>query len=144
MAPEPTPPLATIAAALRYERRVDISLTELARRAGIARSALSQLESGVGNPSVETLWELGVALDVGWRSTCRSAGRSSHGRPRSGGLRDLPGRRPAPLRGPRAGYLRDAGDGAPLTRCGCRDGELTKGGGSPEVRPDQRPKCPDQ
>ncbi|WP_431727543.1 helix-turn-helix domain-containing protein [Verrucosispora sp. TAA-831] len=65
MAPEPTPPLATIAAALRYERRrVGISLTELARRAGIAKSTLSHLESGVGNPSVETLWALGVALDV--------------------------------------------------------------------------------
>ncbi|MDG4796456.1 XRE family transcriptional regulator [Micromonospora sp. WMMD1082] len=65
MSPDPTPPLATIAAALRYERqRVGISLTELARRAGIAKSTLSQLESGAGNPSVETLWALGVALDV--------------------------------------------------------------------------------
>ncbi|MBM0239622.1 helix-turn-helix transcriptional regulator [Micromonospora sp. ATA32] len=62
---EPAPPLATIAAALRHERdRVGISLTELARRAGIAKSTLSQLESGVGNPSVETLWALGVALGV--------------------------------------------------------------------------------
>ncbi|MBM0260774.1 helix-turn-helix domain-containing protein [Micromonospora sp. 4G55] len=60
-----TPPLATIAAALRRERdRAGLSLTELARRAGIAKSTLSQLESGVGNPSVETLWALGVALGV--------------------------------------------------------------------------------
>ncbi|MEV1287855.1 XRE family transcriptional regulator [Micromonospora sp. NPDC049679] len=58
-------PLATIAAALRREReRAGISLTELARRAGIAKSTLSQLESGAGNPSVETLWSLGVALGV--------------------------------------------------------------------------------
>jgi transcriptional regulator with XRE-family HTH domain len=58
-------PLATIAAALRREReRVGVSLTELARRAGIAKSTLSQLEAGVGNPSVETLWSLGVALGV--------------------------------------------------------------------------------
>ena len=65
MSAEPAPPLATIAAALRREReRVNISLTELARRAGIAKSTLSQLESGMGNPSVETLWALGVALDV--------------------------------------------------------------------------------
>ncbi|SCL68880.1 transcriptional regulator, XRE family with cupin sensor [Micromonospora citrea] len=65
MSPEPAPPLATIAVALRRERdRVGISLTELARRAGIAKSTLSQLESGVGNPSVETLWALGVALGV--------------------------------------------------------------------------------
>ncbi|TYB37050.1 helix-turn-helix domain-containing protein [Micromonospora sp. AP08] len=65
MAIDPAPPLATIAAALRRERdRAGLSLTELARRAGIAKSTLSQLESGVGNPSVETLWALGVALDV--------------------------------------------------------------------------------
>ena len=58
-------PLATIAAALRRERdRAGLSLTELAKRAGIAKSTLSQLESGTGNPSVETLWALGVALGV--------------------------------------------------------------------------------
>jgi transcriptional regulator with XRE-family HTH domain len=58
-------PLATIAAALRAEReRAGLSLTELARRAGIAKSTLSQLEAGAGNPSVETLWSLGVALGV--------------------------------------------------------------------------------
>lgn len=54
-----------IAATLKREReRAGLSLTELARRAGIAKSTLSQLESGAGNPSVETLWALGVALDV--------------------------------------------------------------------------------
>lgn len=58
-------PLATIAAALRREReRVGVSLTELARRAGVAKSTLSQLEAGQGNPSVETLWALAVALGV--------------------------------------------------------------------------------
>ena len=58
-------PLATIAASLRREReRTGLSLTEVARRAGIAKSTLSQLESGSGNPSVETLWALGVALGV--------------------------------------------------------------------------------
>ncbi|MEU8182635.1 XRE family transcriptional regulator [Micromonospora sp. NPDC049044] len=65
MPPEPAAPLATVAAALRREReRVGISLTELARRAGVDESTLSQLESGTGNPSVETLWALGVALGV--------------------------------------------------------------------------------
>lgn len=60
-----TAPLATIAAALRREReRHGLSLTELARRAGVAKSTLSQLESGAGNPNVETLWALAVALDV--------------------------------------------------------------------------------
>jgi transcriptional regulator with XRE-family HTH domain len=54
-----------IAASLRRERaRTGLSLTEVARRAGIAKSTLSQLEGGTGNPSVETLWALGVALGV--------------------------------------------------------------------------------
>ncbi len=54
-----------IASSLRREReRHGISLAELARRAGIAKSTLSQLEAGTGNPGVETLWALAVALDV--------------------------------------------------------------------------------
>jgi transcriptional regulator with XRE-family HTH domain len=62
---DPAPPLATIAAALRSEReRVGVSISELARRAGVAKSTLSQLEAGTGNPSIETLWSLGVALGV--------------------------------------------------------------------------------
>ena len=56
-------PLGVIAASLRQERRRSgLSLTEVARRAGIAKSTLSQLESGTGNPSVETLWAICVAL----------------------------------------------------------------------------------
>lgn len=63
--PQPAPPLAAIAAALRREReRAGISLAELARRAGLAKSTLSQLENATGNPSIETLWSLGVALGV--------------------------------------------------------------------------------
>ncbi|MEU6642891.1 XRE family transcriptional regulator [Saccharomonospora sp. NPDC046836] len=58
-------PLAVIAASLQRERRrTGLSLAEVARRAGVAKSTLSQLESGTGNPSVETLWALSVALDV--------------------------------------------------------------------------------
>lgn len=58
-------PHAVIATAVRREReRAGLTLSELARRAKIAKSTLSQLESGVGNPSVETLWALGVALGV--------------------------------------------------------------------------------
>jgi transcriptional regulator with XRE-family HTH domain len=58
-------PLEVIAHSLRREReRIGLSLSELAKRAGIAKSTLSQLEAGAGNPSVETLWALGVALDV--------------------------------------------------------------------------------
>ncbi len=58
-------PLEVIAFSLRREReRTGLSLSELAKRAGIAKSTLSQLESASGNPSVETLWALSTALDV--------------------------------------------------------------------------------
>jgi transcriptional regulator with XRE-family HTH domain len=58
-------PLDAIAFSLRREReRAGLSLSELAKRAGIAKSTLSQLESANGNPSVETLWALSVALDI--------------------------------------------------------------------------------
>jgi transcriptional regulator with XRE-family HTH domain len=58
-------PLDVIASSLRRERgRTGLSLTEVARQAGIAKSTLSQLESGTGNPSVETLWALCVALEI--------------------------------------------------------------------------------
>ncbi len=67
-APGPAPtgaPLELIAASLRRERRrTGLTLTEVARRAGIAKSTLSQLESGTGNPSLETLWAICVALDA--------------------------------------------------------------------------------
>ncbi|WP_141325573.1 helix-turn-helix domain-containing protein [Myxococcus sp. AB025B] len=63
--PKPSRPLDAIAVALRREReRADMSLSELARRADISKSTLSQLESGAGNPSIETLWALAVALGV--------------------------------------------------------------------------------
>ncbi|MFJ4173784.1 helix-turn-helix domain-containing protein [Microbacterium sp. NPDC089696] len=54
-----------IARTLRREREAaSLSVSELARRAGISKATVSQLESGVGNPSVETLWALGVALGI--------------------------------------------------------------------------------
>jgi len=69
MADAPPPPsrlpLDWIAAALRRERtRAGLSLSELAKRAGIAKSTLSQLEAVSGNPSMETIWALAVALGV--------------------------------------------------------------------------------
>ncbi|MDU3936443.1 MAG: helix-turn-helix transcriptional regulator, partial [Serratia liquefaciens] len=58
-------PIGLLSAAIRREReRLGLSVTELARRAGIAKSTLSQLETGSGNPSLETLWALAMALDV--------------------------------------------------------------------------------
>ncbi|MBM6474858.1 helix-turn-helix transcriptional regulator [Klebsiella pneumoniae] len=60
-----TQPISVIAKSLVRERaRTGLSLAEVARRAGIAKSTLSQLESGNGNPSLETLWSLCVALDI--------------------------------------------------------------------------------
>ncbi|WP_367044173.1 helix-turn-helix domain-containing protein [Streptomyces sp. Je 1-332] len=54
-----------VAAALRRERaRAGLSLSELAKRAGVAKSTLSQLEAATGNPGIETLWALAVGLGV--------------------------------------------------------------------------------
>lgn len=54
-----------IAANLRREReRRDLSVSELARRAKVAKATVSQLENGGGNPSVETLWALASALEI--------------------------------------------------------------------------------
>ncbi len=60
-----TQPISVIAKSLVREReRANLSLAEVARRAGIAKSTLSQLEAGNGNPSLETLWALCVALNI--------------------------------------------------------------------------------
>jgi transcriptional regulator with XRE-family HTH domain len=57
--------IAVVSMSLRRERaRAGLSLTEVARRAGLAKSTLSQLESGQGNPSLETLWALSNALGI--------------------------------------------------------------------------------
>lgn len=54
-----------IANAIQRERnRKGLSLSALAARAGLAKSTLSQLESGKGNPSIETLWSIASALEV--------------------------------------------------------------------------------
>ncbi|MBN3174878.1 helix-turn-helix transcriptional regulator [Pectobacterium brasiliense] len=58
-------PIARLAVSIRREReRLNLSVTELAKRARLAKSTLSQLETGIGNPSLETLWALAMALDV--------------------------------------------------------------------------------
>lgn len=54
-----------VAAAIQRERqRAGKSLSALAAEAGLAKSTLSQLENGSGNPSVETLWSIATALQV--------------------------------------------------------------------------------
>ncbi|QUH03264.1 helix-turn-helix transcriptional regulator [Saccharopolyspora erythraea] len=54
-----------LAANLRALReRAGLSLSEVARRSGIAKGTLSQLESGAGNPTIETVFSLSNALSV--------------------------------------------------------------------------------
>lgn len=48
----------------RHRQQRGLTLTGLAERSGIAKSTLSTLESGEGNPTVETLWAIANALDV--------------------------------------------------------------------------------
>ena len=58
-------PSQQIAAALKRERlRAGLSLSEVARRAGVGKSTMSGLETGSGNPSLETMWALAAALDI--------------------------------------------------------------------------------
>ncbi|KGE79312.1 helix-turn-helix domain-containing protein [Halomonas salina] len=47
---------------LRQER--GLSLSQLAAAAGIAKSNLSRLEQGNGNPTLDTIWRLAVQLNV--------------------------------------------------------------------------------
>ena len=47
---------------LRQDR--DISLSQLALAAGIAKSNLSRIEQGNGNPTVDTIWRLAIQLNV--------------------------------------------------------------------------------
>lgn len=62
-------PVVYVGRTVRRERtRIGLSLSELARRAGLAKSTLSQLESGCGNPSIETLWALSTVLGVAFSS----------------------------------------------------------------------------
>src|SRR5436305_12635550 len=41
-----------------------LSLSELARRSGIGKATLSQLEAGTGNPTIETVFSLSRVLEV--------------------------------------------------------------------------------
>lgn len=65
--PRDRPPASSTAAAVgaqirrRREQR-GMSSAELARRSGLSKATLSQLESGKGNPTIETLDALAVAL----------------------------------------------------------------------------------
>ncbi len=67
------PMLATLGRNLQNLRRdKGVSLTKLAADAGIAKSNLSRLEQGSGNPTVDTIWRLAVELDVPFGSLISS------------------------------------------------------------------------
>lgn len=54
-----------LAANLRRARsELGLSLSELSRRSRIGKATLSQLESGAGNPTIETVFSLSRALEV--------------------------------------------------------------------------------
>jgi transcriptional regulator with XRE-family HTH domain len=54
-----------IGAALRAHRLAQgLSLAEMARACGLSRTILTRIESGAGNPSIETLWRASRALNV--------------------------------------------------------------------------------
>ncbi|MCW8886966.1 MAG: XRE family transcriptional regulator [Motiliproteus sp.] len=42
----------------------DLSLSQLAANAGIAKSNLSRIEQGDGNPTLDTIWRLAMQLNV--------------------------------------------------------------------------------
>jgi transcriptional regulator with XRE-family HTH domain len=48
----------------KLRQRAGYTLADLAAASGLGKSTLAQLESGKGNPSVETLWAIAAALAV--------------------------------------------------------------------------------
>lgn len=66
-----------VASAIRREREQSgMSLSALATKANLAKSTLSELEAGKGNPSIETLWAIASALEIPFSFLFESA--SSH------------------------------------------------------------------
>ena len=54
-----------VAKNLRYWRKVrKFTVGDLANHAGVAKGTLSQLERGLANPTLDTLWALAMALNV--------------------------------------------------------------------------------
>jgi transcriptional regulator with XRE-family HTH domain len=64
-----SPDAATISAIVasnlhRLRTQAELSIGEVARRAGVSKSTVSALESGTANPSIETLWAIAMALGL--------------------------------------------------------------------------------
>ena len=66
--PGGAPPIGPVVAAnlKRLRTQAELSIGELARRAGVSKSTVSALEAGTANPNIETLWALAVALGTGF------------------------------------------------------------------------------
>jgi transcriptional regulator with XRE-family HTH domain len=61
---EPSPAwMASLGERLRRFRG-DMSISDLSAAAGVSRGRISEIEQGSANPSFETLWRLGKALDI--------------------------------------------------------------------------------
>jgi transcriptional regulator with XRE-family HTH domain len=73
------PELATIGATVRATRRLQgMTVEALASRAGVSTGALSQLERGQGNPSLQTLQRLASALSVPLVQLLQGAAEPEH------------------------------------------------------------------
>jgi transcriptional regulator with XRE-family HTH domain len=48
----------------RWRTARGVTVTALAEEAGVAKSTVSMIERGVGNPSIDTVWALAAALGV--------------------------------------------------------------------------------
>ncbi|WP_457808362.1 helix-turn-helix domain-containing protein [Kushneria sp. EE4] len=58
---------------ITLRQRAGWSLSALAEKAGLAKSSLSRLEQGKGNPTLDTLWRLARQLEVPFSTLIASA-----------------------------------------------------------------------
>lgn len=68
----------------RFRLERELSLGELAARAGISKQTLSKVEAGVGNPTVDTLERVGRGLGVGMLRLLTEWGTQVHLSPADG------------------------------------------------------------
>lgn len=48
----------------QYRKEIGLTVEELAKKAGVSQSMISQIERGQTNPSLDTLWKLSYFLEV--------------------------------------------------------------------------------
>jgi len=61
---------------MMYRKAKNISLDELAKRSGVSKSMLSQIEQEKTNPTVITVWKIARSLDVSIEDLLESGGDS--------------------------------------------------------------------